>query len=57
MAKMNMGYGGKEKYSSKGMMKKHEGKEKPMKEKTESGMKIGGMKINGMGKPKMKKKM
>ena len=50
MDKMNMEYGGKEKYSSKG-------KEKPMKEKTESGMKIGGMKIDGMGKPKMKKKM
>ena len=51
MAKMNMEYGGKEKYSSKG-------KEKPgMKEKTESGMKIGGMKIDGMGKPRMKKKM
>ncbi len=52
MAKMIMEYGGKEKYSSKGMMKKHEGKEKPMKEKTEYGMKKG-----GMVKPKMKKKM
>jgi len=50
MAKMIMEYGGKEKYPPKG-------REKPMKEKMESGMKIGGMKIGGMGKPKMNKKM
>ena len=49
MAKMNMEYGGKEKYSSKGMMKK---KKPGMKEKMEPGMKNG-----GMVKPKMKKKM
>jgi len=45
-------YGGKESYPSKKAMKKHEGKEKLMKEKAEPGMKKG-----GLIKPKMKKKM
>lgn len=51
MKKMMSEYGGKEKYASKAMMKRHEGKEKPRMERMEGkGYAKGGMVVKIKGK-------
>lgn len=52
MKKMMSEYGGKEKYTSKGAMMRHEGKEKPKMERMEGmkGYAKGGMVVKVKGK-------